>query len=82
MITGWATIVRDGRRTRWIRSFRFLSTTQADLSTRSRLVASEFSNGWACRLRLISDAEEIMTVMSEEFTNNWDDREHRRNATF
>jgi len=56
-------------------SFRFLSTTQADLLneilTRRKPALLE-------RVRRTdsvssSDAEEIMTVMSEEFTNNLDD---------
>ena len=56
-------------------SFRFLSTTQADLLneilTRRKPALLE-------RVRRAdsvssSDAEEIMTVMSEEFTNNLND---------
>jgi len=56
-------------------SFRFLSTTQADLLneilTRRKPALLE-------RVRRAdsvssSDAEEIMTVVSEEFTNNLDD---------
>jgi hypothetical protein len=56
-------------------SFRFLSTTQADLLnqilTRRRPALLERvrrDDSVSC-----SDAEEIMAVMSEEFTNNLDD---------
>ena len=56
-------------------SFRFLSTTQADLLieilTRRKPALLESVR----RADSVSswDAEEIMTVMSEEFTNNLDD---------
>jgi hypothetical protein len=56
-------------------SFRFLSTTQADLLneilTRRKPALLERvrrADSVSC-----SDAEEIMTIMSEEFTNNLDD---------
>ena len=56
-------------------SFRFLSTTQADLLneilTRRKPALLERvrrADSVSC-----SDAEEIMTVMREEFTNNLDD---------
>jgi hypothetical protein len=56
-------------------SFRFLSTTQADLLREilTRRKPALFERVRRADSVSCSDAEEIMTVLSEEFTNNLDD---------